>query len=64
MEPRIEVRDTTTRDKLKPIAYLLKPDPCKCGKSEFLCYPADGECPCGTVKHHVHCFCGGVSQWG
>ncbi len=42
----------------------LKADPCKCKKSEFLCYPEDGCCSCGTYKHHVHCVCNGISQWG
>jgi hypothetical protein len=37
---------------------------CECEVSEFLCYPADGECTCGVHKHHVHCTCGGVSQVG
>ncbi len=39
---------------------------CQCGPdSEFLCYPKDGCCTCGTHKHHVHCKkCGGISQIG
>ena len=38
---------------------------CECEKDEFWCYPEDGECSCGTYKHHTHCKkCGGVSQIG
>ncbi len=44
--------------------WFLKREWCQCGKEEFFCYPDDGECPCGIIKHHVHCTCGGVSQIG
>lgn len=39
---------------------------CDCGVMEtFGCYPEDGECVCGTNKHHVHCgTCGKISQIG
>ena len=30
----------------------------------FRCYPGDGECACGCVKHHVHNMCGHIVQWG
>ena len=31
---------------------------------EFHSYPGDFECPCGVVKHHVHCLHGFVVQVG
>lgn len=40
---------------------------CECiaGLETFGCYPEDGECICGTHKHHVHCgTCGKISQIG
>ena len=50
----------------KPIheSFKLKSAWCNCGNEEFHSYPGDGECSCGTHKHHVHCVCGGVTQIG
>ena len=45
-------------------ALSVEPRWCDCGASQFLCYPEDGECPCGMEKHHVHCVCGGIYQIG
>lgn len=45
----------------------LKPDWCTEDHDEsndFLCYPGDGECPCETWKHHVHCGHGLIIQIG
>jgi len=42
----------------------LRSEWCSCNNPEFLCYPEDGACECGTYKHHVHCKCGGVMQVG
>lgn len=62
---RIDVRETAKRDKLEPMKPFLSSKWCECEKPEFLCYPEDGECPCGIHKHHVHCSkCGSVSQIG
>jgi len=61
------VRDTDTREDLKKMAKFLEATWCTAEdhEQEFLCYPEDGECPCGVYKHHVHCAnCGGVSQVG
>jgi len=48
------------------MASFLTSEWCTCGPdSEFLCYPDNGCCSCGTHKHHVHCkHCGGISQIG
>jgi hypothetical protein len=35
-----------------------------CPGEEFGSYPEDGACPCGAIKHHVHCTCGGIVQVG
>ena len=47
-----------------PVKVTLKSDWCECDNHRFHSYPADGECNCGTHKHHVHCFCGSISQIG
>ena len=63
--PIIEVRDTSGKEAMEPMAPFLKHEWCSCEKPEFLCYPEDGACPCGEYKHHVHCKnCGGISQTG
>lgn len=61
----LKVSGTHTKaDLLKYGRYLVNRW-CDCKRSEFLCYPGDGECLCGTHKHHVHCKnCGGISQIG
>ena len=48
------------------MAPALSAEWCSCGElEEFGCYPEDGECSCGTYKHHVHCGrCGKISQIG
>lgn len=49
------------------MAVELKQDWCghePAAECEFLCYPADGECPCGEFKHHVHCIHGYIIQTG
>ena len=63
----INVADTVDREQIKAIKKGLEllPRWCECDKPEFLCYPEDGECPCGIYKHHVHCrSCGAVLQVG
>lgn len=37
---------------------------CICADEAFLCYPEDGACDCGIIRHHVHCTCGKVTQIG
>lgn len=37
---------------------------CVCAEESLLCYPEDGACDCGIVRHHVHCNCGKVTQIG
>lgn len=38
---------------------------CSCeGDPGFRCYPGDGECSCGMIRHHVHGLCGHVIQVG
>ena len=61
----LTVHDTATRAEITRYGRYLIPEWCECERSEFLCYPGDGECSCGILKHHVHCKnCGGVSQVG
>jgi hypothetical protein len=43
---------------------VLSTDWCECSVPELLCYPEDNQCPCGILKHHVHCVCGKISQVG
>lgn len=63
--PKVVVRPTVKRAEVEPMTSYLKSEWCACKESEFLCYPEDGECTCGVVKHHVHCkHCGGISQIG
>lgn len=56
------VVDTHKRKELEK--YTLISEWCECQKPEYLCYPEDGECPCGIDHHHVHCVCGKIMQWG
>ena len=43
----------------------LKKTWCKCKNGgNFHSYPENGECLCGIYNHHVHCYCGGVLQFG
>ena len=60
------VHDHATKEEIEKMKPFLVNTWCKCGpKQKFLCYPSDGECTCGTFKHHVHCAnCGGISQIG
>ena len=62
---RIYVHDTADALEMSEYDDKVREDWCKCGKSEFLCYPEDGACACGVFKHHVHCKnCGGIMQVG
>jgi len=60
----IEVRETDKRVTLEHMKEKLIAEWCRCEEPEFLCYPEDNQCPCGVVKHHVHCVCGRISQVG
>ena len=63
MKTQICVGDTV-KNTTKMKSFLLS-EWCNCDKPEFLCYPEDGCCTCGTYKHHVHCKnCGGIMQVG
>jgi hypothetical protein len=61
---RMTVHDTQGKKDMEGFGELPS-KPCECKESEFLCYPKDGACTCGTHQHHVHCAkCRGISQWG
>jgi len=48
-----------------PGAEFWKSEWCDCNKEDAPVFFDDGECSCGTVKHHYHCkFCGKITQIG
>ena len=65
---RVEVLNVEagTKERIARLREEMEKSWCKCGDKEtFGRYPNDGECSCGTYKHHVHCgTCGKVSQVG
>ncbi len=49
-----------------PRKVTLSSEWCECEPEDhrFHSYPEDGQCECDVHKHHVHCFCGKISQIG
>ena len=56
--------DETEEFDFTPVKVKYSSEWCECDNHRFHSYPGDGQCVCGVHKHHVHCFCGGISQVG